>query len=83
MKENEIFKIQGEQVNKAIDGIEWIVANYGELIRDLRAKIAEENTAYLTDDSSPFVAKIFRGQYIRQWIDSYVALGIAKEKSDR
>ena len=82
MKENKIFNIQHNQVNEELAKIQWIADNPQKLIRALRAKVVEENTAYLTDDdSSP--DKIFRGQYISQWVNSYVASCIAIEKDDR
>lgn len=82
MKENEIFNIQHNQVNEELAKIQWIADNPQKLIRALRAKVAKENTAYLTDDDSSPDA-IFRGQYISQWVHTYVTCAIDWEKDDR
>ena len=82
MKENKIFDIQHNQLNAELAKIQWIADNPQKLIRALRAKVAEENTSYLTDnDSSPDA--IFRGQYISQWVNTYVMCAIDFEKDDR
>jgi len=82
MKENEIFNIQHHQLNEELAKIQWIADNPQKLIRALRAKVAEANTTYLTDDDSSPDA-IFRGCNITQWVHTYVTCEIDWEKDDR
>lgn len=87
MKENELFEIQNGQLNVEIAKIQWIANNPDKLIRALRAKIAEENLAYLNDVTSAFrrrkfkipVSHIFRGQDISTWLTNHVQHELVKE----
>ena len=88
MKENKLFNIQHNQVNAELANIQWIADNPQKLIRALRAKVAEENTAYLSAQSeinSPAcrASNIFRGQYMREWVHTYVTCAIDWEKDAR
>lgn len=70
MNEDNLFNIQATQVNEQIESIKWIAENHDELIRALRAKVANENAEYFNMGKN--AEQIFRGQYIRQYCDNYV-----------
>ena len=81
MNENELLKIQCNQVNEQIEKIKWIANNSAKLIRALRAKVSLANGDYFDLDDAP-VSWIFRGQDIDTWMTNYVALEIIKKRSD-
>jgi len=70
MNEDKLFNIQSTQLSDQIEKIQWIAENQDELIRALRAKVANENAEYFNAGKN--AEQIFRGQYISQYCDTYV-----------
>ena len=70
MNEDKLFNIQANQLNDQIESIKWIAENQDELIRALRAKVANENADYFNTGKN--AEQIFRGQYISEFCDNYV-----------
>ena len=68
MNEEELFKIQHEQVLEEIERINWIVNNKDQLIRALRKVVANCNSEYFDNEN----LTIFRGVGITTWLRNYV-----------
>jgi|TARA_R100000479_G_scaffold170029_2_gene112315 hypothetical protein len=71
MTEEELFKIQHEQVTTEIEKIKWIADNKDELIRALRKVVANSNSEYF-DNENQDVNTIFRGGDINRWLTNYL-----------
>ena len=77
MNEEELFKIQHEQVLEEIERINWIANNKDQLIRALRKVVANCNSEYF-DNENLDVSTIFRGGDIEHWLRNYVLREIKK-----
>ena len=75
MNEDKLFNIQSTQLSEQIETIQWIAENQDELIRALRAKVANENAEYFNAGKN--ADEIFRGVDISQYCDTYVREAIA------
>ena len=69
MNEENLFKIQTEQLNKEIEKIKWIVKNSDDLIRAIRKEVNKRNAEYFNGENE----SIFRGVSISTFIDNYVS----------
>ena len=72
MNEENLFKIQTEQLNEEIQKIKWIAKNSNQLIRALRKEVNGRNVDYFNDENAT-VDSIFRGVSISTFIDNYVS----------
>tara|TARA_Y100000004_G_scaffold14963_1_gene15776 strand:- start:201 stop:428 length:228 start_codon:yes stop_codon:yes gene_type:complete len=72
MNEENLFKIQTEQLNEEIQKIKWIAKNSIQLIRALRKEVNGRNVDYFNDENAT-VDSIFRGGRMQNFIDNYVS----------
>ena len=72
MNEENLFKIQNEQLNEEIEKIKWIVKNSDHLIRAVRKEVTERNAEYFNDENAR-VDSIFRGQSFSTFIENYIS----------
>ena len=73
MNEENLFKIQTEQLIQEIEKIKWILCHSDDLIRALRKEVNERNVDYVNDENAT-VESIFRGGDFDNFIENYISI---------